>query len=211
MKIKVAITDDHEMVLQGIVSMLESTSELQFVGTYKNANETLSNIEHDNPDILLLDINLPDINGIDLSKQLLNRHAELKIIALTNFEDISFVRRMFKNGIHGYLLKNTDKLELINAMKTVLSGELFVQKDIQRKLLLPSTKKGTNNNLKTNLTRREQDVLVAISEELTTQEISEKLFISPKTVETHRMNIMSKLGAKNSVGIIKIAMESGLL
>ncbi|WP_430466795.1 response regulator [Winogradskyella ouciana] len=211
MKIKVAITDDHEMVLKGIVSMLESTSELQFVGTYKNANETLSNIEHDNPDILLLDINLPDINGIDLSKQLLNRHAELKIIALTNFEDISFVRRMFKNGIHGYLLKNTDKLELINAMKTVLSGELFVQKDIQRKLLLPSTKKGTNNDLKTNLTRREQDVLVAISEELTTQEISEKLFISPKTVETHRMNIMSKLGAKNSVGIIKIAMESGLL
>lgn len=211
MKIKVAITDDHEMVLQGIVSMLESTSELQFVGTYKNANETLSNIEHDNPDILLLDINLPDINGIDLSKQLLKRHAELKIIALTNFEDISFVRRMFKNGIHGYLLKNTDKLELINAMKTVLSGELFVQKDIQRKLLLPSTKKGTKNDLKTNLTRREQDVLVAISEELTTQEISEKLFISPKTVETHRMNIMSKLGAKNSVGIIKIAMESGLL
>lgn len=211
MKIKVAITDDHEMVLQGIVSMLESTSELEFVGTYKNANETLSNIEHDNPDILLLDINLPDINGIDLSKQLLNRHAELKIIALTNFEDISFVRRMFKNGIHGYLLKNTDKLELINAMKTVLSGEFFVQKDIQRKLLLPSTKKGTNNDLKTNLTRREQDVLVAISEELTTQEISEKLFISPKTVETHRMNIMSKLGAKNSVGIIKIAMESGLL
>ncbi|WP_412559958.1 response regulator [Winogradskyella sp. MIT101101] len=211
MKIKVAITDDHEMVLQGIVSMLESTSELEFVGTYKNANETLSNIEHDNPDILLLDINLPDINGIDLSKQLLKRHEELKIIALTNFEDISFVRRMFKNGIHGYLLKNTDKLELINAMKTVLSGELFVQKDIQRKLLMPSTKKRTNNDLKTNLTRREQDVLVAISEELTTQEISEKLFISPKTVETHRMNIMSKLGAKNSVGIIKIAMESGLL
>ena len=160
---------------------------------------------------MFLDINLPDINGIDLSKRLLKNYPELKIIALTNFEDISFVKRMLKNGVHGYLLKNTDKLELIKAMKTVLSGELFVQKDIQNKLLTQSTQTTVDNGLKPNLTRREHDVLVAISEELTTQEISEKLFISPKTVETHRMNIMSKLGAKNSVGIIKIAIEKQLL
>ncbi|WP_338359915.1 response regulator transcription factor [Yeosuana marina] len=211
MKIKVAITDDHEMVLKGIVSMLLNTPELEVVGMYKNAEETLKNIEKDNPDILLLDINLPDINGIDLSKQLLKNQLELKIIALTNFEDISFVKRILKNGAHGYLLKNTDKLELIKAMKTVLSGELFLQKDIQNRLLSQTSKKIKDNGLTPNLTRREHDVLVAISEELTTQEISEKLFISPKTVETHRMNIMSKLGAKNSVGIIKIAIEKQLL
>ncbi|MCF7561454.1 response regulator transcription factor [Sabulilitoribacter multivorans] len=211
MKIKVSITDDHEMVLKGIASMLLNTPELEVVGMYKNAQETLENIENDKPDILFLDINLPDINGIDLSNQLLKKFKELKIIALTNFEDISFVKRMLKNGVHGYLLKNTDKLELIKAMKTVLSGELFLQKNIKNKLLIQSTGKITDNGLKPNLTRREHDVLVAISEELTTQEISEKLFISPKTVETHRMNIMSKLGAKNSVGIIKIAIEKQLL
>lgn len=211
MKIRISITDDHEMVLQGIVSMLENTSELEVVGTYKNANETLEGIVKHNPDVLLLDINLPDINGIDLSKQLLKKHPELKIIALTNFEDISFVKRMLKNGVHGYLLKNTDKLELIKAMKMVLSGELFLQKDIQSRLIMQDYGQATDNGLKPNLTRREHDVLVAISEELTTQEISEKLFISPKTVETHRMNIMSKLGAKNSVGIIKIAIEKQLL
>lgn len=211
MIIKVSITDDHEMVLQGIASMLSDTPELDVVGLYNNAQETLDNIEKDHPDILFLDINLPDINGIDLSKRLLKNYPELKIIALTNFEDISFVKRMLKNGVHGYLLKNTDKLELIKAMKTVLSGELFVQKDIQNKLLTQSTQTTVDNGLKPNLTRREHDVLVAISEELTTQEISEKLFISPKTVETHRMNIMSKLGAKNSVGIIKIAIEKQLL
>lgn len=199
------------MVLQGIASMLSDTPELDVVGLYNNAQETLDNIEKDHPDILFLDINLPDINGIDLSKRLLKNYPELKIIALTNFEDISFVKRMLKNGVHGYLLKNTDKLELIKAMKTVLSGELFVQKDIQNKLLTQSTQTTVDNGLKPNLTRREHDVLVAISEELTTQEISEKLFISPKTVETHRMNIMSKLGAKNSVGIIKIAIEKQLL
>lgn len=207
---KIAITDDHEMVLQGIVSMLESTPEISFVGKYKNAKETLEGVPKDKPDVLLLDINLPDINGIDLSKQLLKKHPDIKIIGLTNFEDISFIKRMLKNGAHGYLLKNTDKLELITAITTVLSGELFLQKDIHKKLL-SQTPTTSDNGLKPNLTRREHDVLVAISEELTTQEISEKLFISPKTVETHRMNIMSKLGAKNSVGIIKIAIEKELL
>lgn len=209
--IKLAITDDHKMVLKGIESMLKSTREIEVVGTYKNAEETLKNLEKDKPDVLLLDINLPDINGIELCKQLVKKYPELKIIALTNFDDISFTKRMLKNGAHGYLLKNTDKLEILEALKTVLSGELYIQKDIQKKLLNQTTKKIVDNGLQPNLTRREQDVLVAISEELTTQQISEKLFISVKTVETHRMNIMSKLGAKNSVGIMKIAIEKELL
>ncbi|MDC6366963.1 MULTISPECIES: response regulator transcription factor [Flavobacteriaceae] len=210
METKIAITDDHEMVLQGIATMLENTPEIVIMATYKNASETLEGMLKSQPDVLLLDINLPDINGIDLSKQLLKKYPQLRIIALTNFEDISFVKRMLKNGVHGYLLKNTDKLELLTAITTVLSGEMFVQEDLHKKLVT-QTKTTSDNGLKPNLTRREHDVLVAISEELTTQEISEKLFISPKTVETHRMNIMSKLGAKNSVGIIKIAIEKELL
>ncbi len=211
MTTKIAITDDHVLVLKGIVSMLDSVPELRIVGTYKDANETLENIVRDLPDVLLLDINLPDVNGIDLAKLLLRKHTGLKIIALTNFEDMSFVKRMLKHGVHGYLLKNTDKLELLEALKTVLSGEVYLQKDIHKRLISQSPKKITDNGLRPKLTRREQEVLIAISEELTTQQISEKLFISPKTVETHRMNIMSKLGAKNSVGIIKIAIEKELL
>ena len=212
MTTKLAITDDHEMVLQGISSMLHDTEEIKVVATYKNAKETLDNLEKDNPDVLLLDINLPDVNGIDLSKQLFKKFPDLKIIALTNFEDTSFVKRMLKNGVQGYLLKNTDKIELAQALKTVLSGEVFLQKDIRKKMLNIQARKTTNNNgLIPKLTRREHDVLLAIAEELTTQEIADKLFISIKTVETHRMNIMSKLGAKNSVGIIKIAIEKQLL
>lgn len=211
MTTKIAITDDHKMVLKGIESMLENTPNIKVVGTYNNAEDTLNNIAKDQPDILLLDLNLPDINGIDLSKQLLKKHHDLKIIALTSHDDISFVKRMLKNGVHGYLLKNTDKLELLEAFKTVLLGEIYLQKDIHKRLLSQKVKKKPDNRLKPNLTRREQEVLIAISEQLTTQGISEKLFISPKTVETHRMNIMSKLGAKNSVGIIKIAIEKELL
>lgn len=209
--IKLAITDDHKMVLKGIESMLIATREIEVVGTYENAYETIEHIEKDKPDVLLLDINLPDINGIDLCRQLVKKYPDLKIIALTNFDDISFTKRMLKNGAHGYLLKNTDKLEILEALKTVLSGELYIQKDIQKKLLNQSYQKTNDNGLIPKLTRREKEVLRAISEELTTQQISEKLFISPKTVETHRMNIMSKLGAKNSVGIIKIAIEKELL
>lgn len=212
MSTKVAITDDHQMVLEGVVAMLQGLEALNVVGTYKNAQETLAQLGSDQPDLLLLDVNLPDINGIDLSKTLLKDFPELKIIALTNYEDISFVKRMLKNGVHGYLLKNTDKEELSKAIATVMSGELFLQSDVHKKLLNQAAGKGTfDNGLKPKLTRREVEVLQAIAEELTTQQISEKLFISPKTVETHRMNIMSKLGAKNSVGIIKIAMEKELL
>lgn len=199
------------MVLKGIQSMLEDDKAIKIVGLYNNAEETLTQIEKDSPDILLLDINLPDINGIELCKQLKTMTKDLKIIAISNFDDLSFVKRMLKSGANGYLLKNTDPVELIEAFKTVLDGDLYLQEYIQKKLLNFQGKKVSKNSLITKLTRREQDVLVAISEELTTQEISKKLFISPKTVETHRMNIMSKLGAKNSVGIIKIAIENDLL
>jgi len=211
MMVKIALTDDHPMVLKGIQSMLAETQEVTFVGVYENATETLDKIEKDNPDILLLDINLPDMNGIDVCKLLKKRNANLKIIAISNFDEISFVKRMLNNGASGYLLKNTDRLELLEAFKSVLSGEQYLQKDIQKKLLNQTLGRKTENALLTKLTRREQEVLQAISEELTTQEISEKLFISPKTVETHRMNLMSKFGAKNSVGIVKIAIERGLL
>ncbi|NQX76196.1 response regulator transcription factor [Gilvibacter sp.] len=211
MSIKIAITDDHQLVLQGIKSMLSDTEEVNVVAGFSTAEQTLQGLASSEAEVLLLDINLPDLDGISLSKKLLQQQPELKIIALTNFEDLSFVKRMLKNGVHGYLLKNTDKLELISALKAVLSGEIYLQKDLQKRLLLNDTKSNSRNQLIPKLTRREQEVLQAIAEELTTKEISEKLFISPKTVETHRMNLMSKLGAKNSVGIIKIALENELL
>lgn len=208
---KIAITDDHQMVLKGIETMLAETKEISIVGLYNSGKQTLDNVQKDNPDILLLDINLPDINGINLCKELKSSNKNLKIIAISNYDDVSFIKRMLSNGADGYLLKNTDKLELLTAFKAVLNGEQYLQRDIEKKLLNLSIGKTSKNPLLVKLTRRENEVLQAIAEEFTTQEISEKLFISPKTVETHRMNIMSKLGAKNSVGIIKAAIENGLI
>ncbi len=208
---KIAITDDHPMVLQCIKSMLNTTKEIKIVGTYASAIETKESIKEDGPDVLLLDINLPDINGIELCKQLKKENKSIKIIAISNYDEISFVKRMLNSGADGYLLKNTDRLELLKAFKAVLANEQYIQQGIEKKLFNQTIGKKNMRSIFVKLTRREKEVLNAISEELTTLEISEKLFISPKTVETHRMNIMSKLGAKNSVGIIKKAIELGLL
>jgi len=208
---KIAITDDHPMVLQGVSTMLQNTKKVKITGLFNSGEATLVALKKDQPDILLLDINLPDINGIELCKKLKKEYTLLKIIAISNYDDVSFIKKMLNSGADGYLLKNTDRLELLTAFKSVLNGEQYLQRDIEKKLMNQSIGKKSTNSLLVKLTRREKEVLSAIAEELTTQEISEKLFISPKTVETHRMNIMSKLGAKNSVGIIKTAIENGLL
>ncbi len=209
--IKVAITDDHLLVMQGIASMLQNESLIQIIGKYPSAAETLEALTEAQPDILLLDINLPDINGIDLCKQLLKLYPNLKIIALSSHDDTNFVKRILKNGASGYLLKNTSKEELLEAFDTVLSDGQYLQPSIQKKLLNQSLGTQKPNSLKPKLTRREKEVLAAICQEMTTQEIAEQLFVSPKTVETHRMNLISKLGARNSVGLAKIAIEQELL
>lgn len=209
--IKVAITDDHLLVMQGIESMLQSEAAIQITGKYPSAEITLEALSAEQPDVLLLDINLPDINGIELCKQLLGLYSKLKIIALSSHDDTNFVKRILKNGACGYLLKNTSKEELLEAFDTVLSGGQYLQQSIQKKLLSQSLGTQKRNTLKPKLTRREKEVLSAICDEFTTQEIAEQLFVSPKTVETHRMNLISKLGARNSVGLVKIAMEMELL
>lgn len=208
---KIAITDDHEMIRNGIDSLFENYPNIIINGKYNNAQETISALKTAQPDVLLLDINLPDIDGIELCKTLLKAHPKLKIIALSNFDETSFVKRILKNGALGYLLKNTNTEELVEAIETVLKNEQYLQKDIQKKLLNRSIGQQKKDTLNIKLTRRETEVLHCIYEELTTQETAAKLFISPKTVETHRMNLMSKLGAKNSVGIIKTAISKDLL
>lgn len=208
--IQIAITDDHTIVIEGIKNMLQSSKEIEVLQTFENLKDMFANISN-SVEVILLDINLPDGNGINACKQLLEKHQNLKIIALTNFEDSIFIKQILKNGAMGYLLKNTSKAELTEAIKEVKKGNRYLPKKISDILLNDSIGLDNSSYFIPKLTSREKEILNLISKEYTTDEMAEKLFVSIKTVESHRSNLMQKLGVKNSAGLVRVAFEKGLL
>ncbi len=209
--IRIAITDDHPIVIEGIRIMLKSDKEIVVSQSFSNITDMFIELD-ENIQVLLLDINLPDGSGITACKDLLQKFPNLLIIALTNFEDATFIKQIMKNGAMGYLLKNTGKSELIEAIKTVLNGERYLQKNIREILLNESLgKTATSSFFIPKLTGREKEILALIIKEFTTEEIAEMIFISVKTVESHRSNLMQKLGVKNSAGLVRVAFEKGLV
>jgi len=208
--IQLAITDDHTIVIEGIKTMLKSNKEIVILQSFTNINDTLESLDV-SIQVLLLDINLPDGNGILACKDLLKKFPKLKIIALTNFEDSSFIRQIMKNGANGYLLKNTGKAELVTAIKTVLEGDNYLPQSIRDILLNESIGKGNSSYFIPKLTSREKEILDLIIKEFTTDEIATSLFLSAKTVETHRSNLIQKLGVKNTAGLVRVAFEKGLV
>lgn len=211
--ITVAITDDHTMVVEGLKTMLSNVEDINIINSYHSVNETIEGLHNKLPQVLLLDINIPDGNGILLCKELKEHYAELKIIALSNYEDVSFIKQIIKNGANGYLLKNTNKQELISAIKAVKTNQLFLPEKLQRLLLNDSLGKPNNNSsfFIPTLTRREKEVLELIVKEFTTEEIANQLFITSKTVEAHRSNLIQKLDVKNVAGLVRVALEKGLI
>ena len=209
--IKVAILDDHNMVLRGVETMLEDSGSINITATYNRGKQLLATIAYNLPDVLLLDINLPDSNGMDLCKVLTKEYPTLAIIALSNYSEIGFIKNMLRNGAKGYLLKNTDKQELITAISTVNKGDNYLPRGIQDILLNDSIGNTSRITFIPKLTRREKEVLDLIAKEHINQEIAELLFISTKTVEGHRNNLIQKLGVRNTAGLIKVAIEKGLL
>lgn len=210
--ITISITDDHLMVVEGLKTMLNRNEEIQIISTYNNIQDTIEGLKTNLPEILLLDINLPDGNGIVLCKQLKLTYKELKIIALSNYEEISFIKQIIKNGANGYLLKNTNLVELVEAIKTVKNNKLYLPQKLQNLLLNDSLGKPQKNSFSVpSLTRREKEVLELIAKEYTTDEIAESLYISAKTVEAYRSSLIQKLEVKNVAGLIRVSIEKGLI
>lgn len=208
--IQIAITDDHTIVIEGIKTMLKSNKEIEVLQSFENLKDTFENL-NSGVRVLLLDINLPDGNGVNACKELLGKHPDLKIIALTNFEDTVFIKQILKNGAMGYLLKNTDKKELTEAIKFVVEGKRYLPKNISDILLNDAIGIQNSNYFIPKLTIREKEILNLIIQEFTTEEIALKLFVSAKTVESHRSNLIQKLGVKNSAGLVRVAFEKGLV
>jgi DNA-binding NarL/FixJ family response regulator len=202
---RIFIVDDHYMVIEGIHSLLKNETGLEWMGHAMNAESCLAFLRSRQPDVIFMDINLPDKSGIDLCKEVKEKYPSVFIIGLSTFNQQSFITRMMDNGASGYVLKNASKDELLLAIQTVLRGRTY----LSHEAAMIADKKPVENAPV--LTRREKEVLELISDGLTTQEIADKLFVSPTTVDTHRKNLLLKLEAKNVAAMIKAAAKFKLI
>lgn len=210
MTIKVAITDDHPIVANGLKKILDDFETINVVAVYATGNDMLKEVGASLPDVMLLDMNLPDLEGPDLARQLLKKFPAIKIIVLTSSDVTVQVKKMLQIGCQGYLLKDSDDKTIVRAIETVYGGGQFLSPVIQQQLVndMFRTKNQKQNTL---LTRREKEVLQLITQEFTNQEIADKLFISLHTVDNHRSSLLQKLDAKNTAGLVKKAIENGLV
>lgn len=213
--IKVCIADDHAMFVDGIESILKMEENIQLLDRCFSGGEVMDMIARNYPEVILLDINLPEINGIELSKMIKAQFPEVKILVLSMYNEASFVTEILKNGVKGYILKNTDRIELVKAIETVAAGENYYSKDVtevlMNKILKKAPAKKSNSFLIPKISRREKEILALIVKEHTTQEIAEALFISQKTVESHRSNLISKLNVRNTAGLVRASIQHRLL
>ena len=211
--INVYIIDDHQMVIEGFKLLLQNETDIKVVGFELDAKKALKKLPKINPDVILLDINMPECNGIDACKEIVKLGIKAKVIAITMHKEGSLIRQMLNNGAKGYVLKNAGKTELINAIKDVNAGKTFLDetsKEIVFSMMTNDKKIQESSSLFPKLSRREKEVLRLILDEHTTQEIADKLFISFGTVETHRRNMLIKTGTRNTAGLVKLAVEYSL-
>ena len=205
MGIKVFIVDDHYMVIEGIRSLLQNEKGVDWVGHATNASSCLAFLQQQQPDVILMDINLPDKSGIDLCKEVKERYPSVFIIGLSTFNQQSFIQKMIDNGASGYVLKNATQAELMEAIEIVASGKTFLSNEAALSL------RSKDNNDAPVITRREKEVLELIAEGMTNNEVAQKLFISPSTVDTHRKNLLVKFEAKNTASLIRLAAQHQLI
>jgi DNA-binding NarL/FixJ family response regulator len=200
MTTKVFIVDDHYMVIEGIRSLLQNEKGIEWTGHATNAASCLSFLQNQLPDIILMDISMPDKSGIDLCREVKEKYPSVFIIGLSTFNQQSFIQKMMDNGASGYVLKNATQEELIEAIEIVAKGKKYLSHEVSQVL-----RKQDDTHIV--LTRREKEVLELIADGMTNNEIGEKLFISPSTVDTHRKNLLAKFEAKNTASLIHIASQ----
>lgn len=211
--ITVYIADDHQMFIDGIKALLKNEKDIQVIGEANNGVELLKLFEKEKPTIVLLDINMPEMDGIEATKIITSKYSQVKIIILSMHSTKEFVAGLIEAGADGYILKNTGKKELLEAMQAVATGKSYYSKGVTE-IIMDSFKNPLRKIQSPELPRltdREKEILKLIAQEFSTKQIAEKLFISEETVNTHRRNIMSKTSAKNMAGMVKYALQTGLI
>ena len=204
--IRVFIVDDHPLVQEGMRSLLRDEKEIEVCGYAMTGQSCLGYFINNTADVILMDIDLPDMNGIDLCKEIKTKYPGVMVLGLSTFNQGSYVTKMMENGASGYVVKNADKNELLEAIHEVNKGKTYLSFEAGQAL------RKTNAAPQVPvITRREKEILKLIAEGFTNPEIAEKLFVSSSTDDSHRKNLLAKLNVKNTASLVKFAMENGLI
>ena len=210
-KIKVLLVDDHQIILDGIKSLLENTSDIQVVATANDGSEALKLLKLLSVDIVLMDIDMPGLNGIDATRQINVTFKDVKVIMLTMHSESAIIKNLIEIGASGYIIKNSTQEELLEAIYKVAKGEKYFSSEVTMSLLNPEKEKSKTSGIQIDFTQREIEIIQLLADGLTNKEIADKLFISHRTVDTHRTNIMKKVDVNNVAGLISFAIKNGLV
>lgn len=212
--IKVLVVDDHQLIIDGLKSLLQDEPDIVFAGGANSMQEAIDFVSNNPVQVVLADISMPEGSGIETTRSLKEIQPDIQILALTMHEDINMIRKMVEAGASGYILKRTNINEVLEVIRIVAKGEKYLGRDVQEILLNNMSQSATPSELTVGqsvLTQREKEILILIANEMQNDEIAEKLFISERTVETHRRNMFTKTKTKSIVGLIKYAIANGLI
>ncbi len=219
--INVLLVDDHRIIRDGLKALLVGVKEINIIGECNDGKEAITFLEHNNVDLILMDINMPNMNGFESTAFISKKYPEVKILALTMHQEESYISKILQAGANGYMLKNASRKELIQAITKINEGNSYFSEDVANIMMSKYLNNGANTEKRNvqsfhdinidDLTKREHEILKLIVDEHTNIEIGEKLFISPRTVDTHRRNLLLKIGVKNTAGLVKYALQHNLL
>jgi DNA-binding NarL/FixJ family response regulator len=207
--VRIVIADDHRMFIDGIQALLRKEKRYVFVRTALNGQEAFDFIAENEADLLITDISMPGMSGTELAKKVKQQCPQVKVLVVTMYNDPAIVNEILMSEAEGYILKNTGKEELVNAISRIIDNGTYYSREIMEVMMRSSIKQSKSTTPV--LTARETEIVKLISQELTTADIAERLFISPRTVDTHRKNILEKTNSKTIVGLMKFAFSNNLI
>jgi len=211
--IKVILVDDHTLIRDGLKSLLKSERSIQIIGEAENGQQLLEMLDHTSTDVIMLDLNMPIMDGFETLEHLKEKYPQVKVLILTMLDQKSYVHKVRNSGATGYVLKTAGREELVHAIKTVASGSSFICSEVALNLLNQNNgaEEYTLKKDGTDLSKREMEVLRLIAEGYTNAEIADKLFASKRTIESHRQHLIEKTKARNTATLIKFALQQGLI
>ena len=209
--IRVVLCDDHPLIIDGIRGLIGTASDIDCVGTATNGAEALYLLEHLGVDVLLMDLDMPELDGLQTTERIRAKKLEVKVLILSMHEEAAVVKRAMDMGADGYLVKSAGRDEILLAVRNVYAGRRHFSSSLTEAFMKQGTENDPSGTLLRDLSEREIEVLAALAEGLGNKEIGDKLFISPRTVDTHRTNLMRKLDTHNVAGLVRIAIKAGLV